>query len=522
MFLIKLANRTQDIFAKSIAGVIGIIFICGITFALYFPSLFLDFLELSDQNLWRKNYEFEYAIWSNEPNSITFLSFALNRHLTGFSAFALRLTSLLIHLFNTILVYRFTYHFLCLRKRRYNHASESRIIALFTAFFFGIHPLNSEAVTWISARESLVFGCLFFSVLNLWVIYVKTKNWFVYSIVILMISALFYEQPVAVILLPILVCIDWFLNRKYQRKPKRILEKIPIVLWTIYVFVRYFFNPSTIRQIQENIQITIESYSFFDPAQFQFFNKAILGCYALGSYILKTVFPFFISGYYPYPVFPNENISPEYQLFILLIVSILLSFPYLIRYKLKEILFGISFMFLAISPFMPCYHFSGKLMQDAYYYTAIYGIILAIVCISHQIAQKKDSFKTFIILGVLVLSGLYVIKTLSLHIYRYDEFSLRNHNVAVYPESEEVRQKRLEMYIHQGNKNEALNDLNFILEKRQIPKFYVLRGDILFQMKQFQKACQDYQKAEELLPNSPGDRIKKNCTKMIPKMDESQ
>lgn len=105
MFLTKLITSLQSVFTKRATGYIGILLICGMTFALYSPSLFFDFLAISDQNLLRKSYNFDYSTWINEANAITFLSFTFNQTFTGFSAFALRLTSLLIHLINTILVF---------------------------------------------------------------------------------------------------------------------------------------------------------------------------------------------------------------------------------------------------------------------------------------------------------------------------------------------------------------------------------------------------------------------------------
>jgi len=513
MALTQFIQQLEKKFTQSTTGFMGVFLILVIVFILYLPSLFFDFLAISDQKLLIQNFETELTLFLSHSNPFTYLSFICNTKLTGFSTFALRSTSLILHLINIILVFSFSHNFLRLRKRHHGRSAENRITALFIAFFWGIHPLNSEAVTWISARQSLIFTFIFLVLLSLWIQYLRSKNILVYGLVILVSIILFFEQPTAIILLPTLVLMDWFLSRKYRQKTKRILEKIPFLILSIYTFIRYVFVSHGIRQIQESLQITIEQNLFFSITDFQIFNQIVLGCYALSNYFVKIISPIFLTHYYPFPVFPNENISPEYQFFILLAITILFSYSYLIRYKQKEIIFGLSFFIIHIIPFLPIYPFSGKVMQDSYAYLGSYGIILMLTVFIQKMILKKDSLKTILTFSILVLSILYSLRTASLHIYRYDEFSLRNHTVALYPNSEEAHYQRLQIYLHEEQKKQALKDLNFILEKRNIPSLYLLRGKILEKQGQLEKACQDYQSAEDLAPNIAQDKIEEICLK---------
>jgi len=511
MTLIQFIQQLEKKFAQSTVGLMGIFLVLGIVFILYLPSLFFDFLVLSDQKLLMQNFEAELTPFLHYSNSFTYLSFVCNAKLTGFSAFALHSTNLILHLINLILIYKFTHRFLRLRKRRHGRSAENRITALFVAFFWGIHPLNSEAVTWISARQSLIFAFIFLVFLSLWIQYLRSKDILIYGLVILVSIILFFEQPTAVILLPTLILMDWFLNRKYRRKTKRILEKIPFLILTIYTFIRYLSASHGIRQIQESLQITIEQNVFFSITDFQIFNQIILGCYALGNYLVKIILPIFLTHYYPFPVFPNENISPEYQFFILLVIMLLFSYTYLARYKQKEMIFGLSFFIIHTIPFLPIYPFSGKVMQDSYVYLGSYGMILMLTVFIEKIILKKDNLKIILTFSILILGILYSVRTVSLHIYRYDEFSLRNHTVALYSDSEEARYQRLQIYLHEGQKKQALDDLNFILEKRSVSSLYLLRGEILEEQGKVEKACQDYQSAEALMPHIARQKIEEIC-----------
>ena len=70
------------------------------------------------------------------------LSFALNYHFTGMDTFPIHMVNLLFHLCNIALVY-------ILVKRLTGRFDAALIVAL----LFALHPMNVEAVTWISARE---------------------------------------------------------------------------------------------------------------------------------------------------------------------------------------------------------------------------------------------------------------------------------------------------------------------------------------------------------------------------------
>jgi hypothetical protein len=86
---------------------------------------------------------------------LAILSFAADHAVWGISSIGFHLTNLLLHLGCVLMVWRLVLHF-----------SGDRATALAAALIFGIHPVHTEAVVWISGRfDMLVCACSLGSVL---------------------------------------------------------------------------------------------------------------------------------------------------------------------------------------------------------------------------------------------------------------------------------------------------------------------------------------------------------------------
>jgi tetratricopeptide (TPR) repeat protein len=77
-------------------------------------------------------------------------SFYLDYLLWGYEASFLHLANILIHLFNSLVVFVITFK-LCKR-----YKSTLSYLPLFAALLFALHPINTEAVSWISGRYDLL------------------------------------------------------------------------------------------------------------------------------------------------------------------------------------------------------------------------------------------------------------------------------------------------------------------------------------------------------------------------------
>src|SRR3989344_1896660 len=104
---------------------------------------------------------------SNYYRPFLFLTFAINYVASGIQPIFWHLTSNLIHIANAVLV------FFLLKRFDLGSSKRSNLLAFLTAFIFTIHPLQTEAVTYIAGRgDSLV---VFFMFLALF-LFIKSKD----------------------------------------------------------------------------------------------------------------------------------------------------------------------------------------------------------------------------------------------------------------------------------------------------------------------------------------------------------
>ena len=86
------------------------------------------------------------------------LSYSLDYLFWGWTPFGFHLTNLLLYAVTCTIIYLFTAALPCIAVE----PGYRRAIAILTALIFAVHPLNSEAVNFITCRNVLLSGCFFF------------------------------------------------------------------------------------------------------------------------------------------------------------------------------------------------------------------------------------------------------------------------------------------------------------------------------------------------------------------------
>ncbi len=90
------------------------------------------------------------------------LSFALNYYFSGLDPFAFHLTNLLIHLAAAFSLYLFLNRLLRLPRVPETVREKSRAISLVASMFWGLHPIQTQAVTYIVQRMTSLCGLFYF------------------------------------------------------------------------------------------------------------------------------------------------------------------------------------------------------------------------------------------------------------------------------------------------------------------------------------------------------------------------
>lgn len=128
----------------------------------YYPALFGEFCSVDDPSLVEAFVKQESASVKSIliPRSagglyyrpLVYLSFLVDKHLFNFDPNVMHLINVLLHVVNSLLAYWLVFQL------RSNDEPIHSALPLAVALVFGLHPVNTEAVNWISGRPDILAG----------------------------------------------------------------------------------------------------------------------------------------------------------------------------------------------------------------------------------------------------------------------------------------------------------------------------------------------------------------------------
>lgn len=213
---------------------------CGIaiaTIAVYAPVRLFPFISLDDPQYVSANAIVaqgltEHSLWwalttgnNFYWHPVTWISHLLDVQLYGMNAGAHHVTSLLIHIANSILLFGLL--------NRMTAAAEK---SAFVAALFALHPLHVESVVWVAERKDVL--STFFWMLTVWAYlgYVKDARPSRMFAVMVLFTLGLMSKPMVVTLPVVLLLLDyWPLGRAAEAR--RVSSWIPLVREKIPLFV---------------------------------------------------------------------------------------------------------------------------------------------------------------------------------------------------------------------------------------------------------------------------------------------
>ena len=140
-------------------------FLAFIVLGVYYPSIFSPVNSVDDSKMLQfllncDSFSFQSIFIPGGSGSyyrpILLSSFMMDKFVWGLEESFMHLENVLFHLANTLLVY-------AVACRAFDYLPKQAPVAPFVgALFFAIHPLNTEAVNWISGRTDLLAGFFLF------------------------------------------------------------------------------------------------------------------------------------------------------------------------------------------------------------------------------------------------------------------------------------------------------------------------------------------------------------------------
>lgn len=376
-------------------------------------------------NIFTKFYHGQYSPL-NQMNYLIIYS------LFGYSSFAFHLANLGWHLLNVLLVFIFLDTFLKSSTRL--STSNNRRIAFFTAFIWGIHPVNVEAVSWLSASKILIYSSFYLLAILSYLKFHKTRSVLCYCSTLILFLCSFLAKEQAVVFSLCILLIDYFQGRDLK-DIQLWEEKAPFLLLAIYGGI-----------------ITILSQGISDKELiYSLPERLFLGCYALFEYLTKCLFPFKLSYLYPFPMLPGESIPLRLWLYPIILVVVVYCI-YLLRKN--TILFASTFFLIHILVALHIISISRfTVTADRYIYISCISVCFFVIYNFYNKIYNKKRLKKSIMISCIVLYSIY------LGIYS-------NSYTRVWENSNSLK-KELRLLLKQRKDSKEIQEVQQLLSKQQ-------------------------------------------------------
>ncbi len=279
---------------------------------------------------------------------ITMLFYSFEYRLFKLNPFGYHLTSLLLHLSNCFLAFLLI---LLLTGRL--------PVALLTAIFWGIHPLNAESVAWVSETKGLLCALFYLLSIICYAAYARENRigkYYNLSLSLFVLALL--AKPMAVSLPLMLFLIDYVLKRKHGKAA--LIDKMPFFVFSVFLGVISVFAQYTFGAVR-------------GESLFNFLDKIMVASYGLIFYLNKILIPVKFACIYPYPFRMGGFLPAQFFLspFIIIILSLAVFFS---RKHTNKLIFGGLFFLIAIIPVLQFVPISLSIVADRYAYMASIGI----------------------------------------------------------------------------------------------------------------------------------------------------
>ncbi|UCF44078.1 MAG: tetratricopeptide repeat protein, partial [Planctomycetota bacterium] len=337
---------------------------------------------------------------------LTLLSHMLDCELFGLNPYWHHLTSLFIHVANTLLLF-----WILERMTGAVWASS------FVAAAFAIHPLHVESVAWISERKDVLSGLFWMLTIAAYVRYAERPSVVRYLLVVLGLCAGLMAKPMVVTLPFVLLVLDyWPLARfstpqgepikpVYQKSTawRLIGEKIPLfVLIAVSCVVTYIVPKS------HGVAASMEAV----PLNSRIANALV----SYVSYIWKMVYPHRLSVLYPL----RQSEIPVWQAIgSLLVLAVVSAAVFYLGRKRRYLAVGWMWYVGTLVPVIGLVQVGLQAMADRYTYLPSVGIFIMIAWGVAELAARWR-YRRFVlpVAAGLLLAGMLVCTRIQVQYWR--------------------------------------------------------------------------------------------------------
>jgi tetratricopeptide (TPR) repeat protein len=401
--------------------------------------------------------------------------YSLSYNLWGENPLGYHVQALLIHMVISILI------FLIL-----DTILKQRTLAFFSALIFAVHPVHTEAVTFITT--SFDISGFIFMLLSMFLFFKYTekrgifnKKYYILSIILSFIAFLTYELTLT---LPILIILADFFFRKFELR-KRIKYYIPFFVTAfLYAILRLFVIGIFVKR----------------GTQIEFFTRLFTMSKVIVKYLQLSLFPIDLNVIHTLPF--SQSFFDLTVILSVVTIFALLSFSIFVYKYSKVVSFAILWFFISLLPVSNIIP-TGILIAERYLYLPSLGFCILMGFVIYKLMDfkkipQKNAFSISMILLFLIISS-FSFLTISRNLDWRNELTLWTKTVSQSPNSADAHYNLGRAYMELGNFDLAFREYNETLRLNpNFAKAYYNRGWMYFQEKKIDLAINEFKKAIEV------------------------
>lgn len=461
----------------------------------------------------------EFSNW----HPLTWLSLIFDYNLYGSNAGGYHITNLLIHIFNTLLMF-----FLL------NKMTGAVYRSAFAAALFALHPLHVESVAWVSERKDVLSAFFWFLTMWFYVIYSRNPDWKKYLVVIFLFSLGLMAKPMLVTLPFVLLLVDyWPLGRMTFTKtlpdnhPGTEKKSLSFLLWEKTPLLLLSFLSCVVTYVAQDKYHAVISLQNISLSQ-RIFN-------AVNSYVgyLEKTFRFQkLEVFYPYP----ERFESLEIVVAITLIMLLSTLAFTLIKKSPYLTVGWFWYLGTLIPVIGLVQVGSQAMADRYTYIPLVGIFIMLVWGMYEVLSKLkygkyiNLFMLTVFMATAATASYYRVQiwennfTLFEHAIEHDKkkhiaYHIIGYNAAKYGDNEKalyyyyqtlkINPKYDPAYLHAGNVLQKMGKLdeaiNCYMKALQIndksAEAQYNTGVILILKNRFQEAADHFKESLKINPD---------------------
>lgn len=384
-------------------------------------------------------------LWIRISNTVIF-------HIFGLNPIPFHLVSILLHIMVATLLFIFLGHFF------------SKKISLISATLFALHPVNSEAVMWISGRSYIFTAGSLLAILIVYLMYMESKKriYLIISILIFIAELILTRTPQSLVIPLVLLTVDqMFIREKINLKSTA--KILPFFLISI-AFLLFIRNRVEFRTETVGSKTATAPYHIRVP-------------YSTAESLKLLVLPSDLTLYHE-----GGTVS---QLVLILMFLTTVSLVFLTFYLSKKnrkaaglILFGVSSILYVYSPIQVAWF-----VAERYLYIASMAFCTGVAMIFFGV-EKKYKIRDLSLIIAIIFASIYLARTFIRTFDWKDQKSLWEATARVSPNSHRVYNNLGDVYAKENDwersiaafkKSMAINP-NFAPAYHNLGHTYILIG----------------------------------------------